>query len=101
MPAKQPSPGLMERLPAVRGILQADAPMAKLSWFKAGGMADVLFQPADVDDLAGVECPGAEGGRGVSHPRTRSRANSATPPSPGRRGVAELASTHRQGDLFL
>jgi len=54
MPAKQPSPGLMERLPAVRGILQADAPMAKLSWFKTGGMADVLFQPADVDDLAGL-----------------------------------------------
>ncbi len=52
-PAKRPEPGLMERLPAVSGSLQADAPMARFSWFKTGGMADVLFQPADADDLAG------------------------------------------------
>jgi len=42
----------MDRLPPVRGILQEDAPLAKFSWFKTGGMADVLFQPADGDDLA-------------------------------------------------
>jgi len=52
MPAKRPEPGLMDRLPPVRGILQEDAPLAKFSWFKTGGMADVLFQPADGDDLA-------------------------------------------------
>ncbi|MBL4691337.1 MAG: UDP-N-acetylmuramate dehydrogenase [Rhodospirillales bacterium] len=53
MPAKQSAPGLMERLPAVRGSLQEDAPLAKYSWFKTGGAADALFQPADADDLAG------------------------------------------------
>ena len=52
MPAKRPEPGLMDRLPPVRGILQEDAPLAKFSWFKTGGTADVLFQPADGDDLA-------------------------------------------------
>ena len=53
MPAKRSEPGLIERLPAVSGILEADAPMAKFSWFKTGGKADVLFQPADAEDLAG------------------------------------------------
>jgi UDP-N-acetylmuramate dehydrogenase len=52
MPAKRPTPGLIERLPAVRGSLAADAPMARYSWFKTGGAADALFQPADADDLA-------------------------------------------------
>ena len=40
-----------ERLPDVRGKLTQDAPLAKLVWFKAGGAADWLFEPADVDDL--------------------------------------------------
>lgn len=35
----------------VRGMLTADAPLAKLVWFKAGGAADWLFEPADLDDL--------------------------------------------------
>lgn len=37
--------------PAVRGKLTPDAQLAKLVWFKAGGNADWLFEPADVDDL--------------------------------------------------
>jgi UDP-N-acetylmuramate dehydrogenase len=40
------------RLPAVRGRLTAHAPLAPLVWFKAGGKADWLFEPADSDDLA-------------------------------------------------
>lgn len=52
MPAKQTPPVLIERLPPVRGTLEADAPMARFTWFKVGGPADVLFQPADADDLA-------------------------------------------------
>ncbi len=52
MPAKQAPPVLIERLPPVRGTLEADAPMARFTWFKTGGPADVLFQPADADDLA-------------------------------------------------
>ncbi|MCW2393141.1 MULTISPECIES: UDP-N-acetylmuramate dehydrogenase [unclassified Sphingobium] len=37
---------------AVRGKLTRGAPLAPLVWFKAGGSADWLFEPADADDLA-------------------------------------------------
>ena len=47
---------LLERLSpllgTVRGRLIADAPMETITWFRAGGPADLLFQPADEDDLA-------------------------------------------------
>jgi len=42
---------LIDRLPAVRGELTADASLAAYTWFRVGGPADVLFQPADRDDL--------------------------------------------------
>ncbi len=35
----------------LRGKLTPDAPLAKLVWFKAGGAADWLFEPADLADL--------------------------------------------------
>ena len=35
----------------VRGKLTPDAPLAPLVWFKAGGAADWLFEPADLKDL--------------------------------------------------
>jgi len=35
----------------VRGKLKADAPLAPLVWFKSGGSAETLFEPADRDDL--------------------------------------------------
>lgn len=38
-------------MPAVRGRLTRDAPLAPLVWFKSGGAAEWLFEPADVDDL--------------------------------------------------
>ncbi|MBX9795282.1 UDP-N-acetylmuramate dehydrogenase [Sphingomonas sp.] len=38
-------------LPVVRGALTAAAPLAPLVWFKSGGAAEWLFEPADVDDL--------------------------------------------------
>ena len=38
-------------LPKVRGKLTQNAPLAPLVWFKAGGTADWLFEPADIDDL--------------------------------------------------
>lgn len=37
---------------AVRGKLTRNAPLAPLVWFKSGGAADWLFEPADLDDLA-------------------------------------------------
>lgn len=35
----------------IRGRLTAKAPLAKLVWFKSGGAADWLFEPADEADL--------------------------------------------------
>jgi UDP-N-acetylmuramate dehydrogenase len=42
---------LQANLPGIRGRLQADVDMSKLTWFRVGGPADVLFQPADEEDL--------------------------------------------------
>jgi UDP-N-acetylmuramate dehydrogenase len=39
------------KLPDVRGTLTLDRPLADLTWLRVGGPADVLFQPADIDDL--------------------------------------------------
>jgi UDP-N-acetylmuramate dehydrogenase len=41
-----------DRLPAVRGRLVRDEPLAPLTWFRVGGPAEVLFLPEDEDDLA-------------------------------------------------
>lgn len=38
-------------IPAVRGKLTAQAPLAPLVWFKSGGAAEWLFEPRDLDDL--------------------------------------------------
>ncbi|MFO1081183.1 MAG: UDP-N-acetylmuramate dehydrogenase [Reyranellaceae bacterium] len=46
-------PHLIDRLPRPRGRLTADAPLGPQTWFATGGPAEVLFRPADVDDLAG------------------------------------------------
>jgi UDP-N-acetylmuramate dehydrogenase len=35
----------------VRGKLTRNAPLAPLVWFKSGGNADYLFEPADLEDL--------------------------------------------------
>lgn len=35
----------------VRGRLTRNAPLGRLVWFKSGGAADWLFEPADLDDL--------------------------------------------------
>ena len=42
---------LIERLPVVRGLYEENAELGKRSWFRTGGKAEVLFQPADADDL--------------------------------------------------
>jgi UDP-N-acetylmuramate dehydrogenase len=41
-----------DALPSVRGTFARNAPLKNLVWFRAGGNAEVLFRPADVDDLA-------------------------------------------------
>ena len=42
---------LLVTLPKVRGQLSADVDLAKLTWFRVGGPAEVLFRPADEIDL--------------------------------------------------
>ncbi len=42
---------MIEGLPEVRGTYTAERPLADLSWLKVGGPAEILFQPADLDDL--------------------------------------------------
>lgn len=46
------SGSLIDRLPKVRGRLTPNAPLAGITWFRTGGPAEVLFRPADRDDLA-------------------------------------------------
>lgn len=43
---------LLARLPEVAGRLEANRVLADLTWFRVGGPAEVLFTPADEDDLS-------------------------------------------------
>lgn len=49
----------IDQLPVVRGRYTENAPLGKKGWFRCGGTADVLFKPADRDDLQTFlkECP--------------------------------------------
>lgn len=42
---------LIDRLPAVRGRLSEQAPLSQVTWFRVGGPAEVMFRPADREDL--------------------------------------------------
>lgn len=46
------TPELRTALPDLRGRLTPNAMMADITWFRVGGPAQVLFSPADEDDLA-------------------------------------------------
>jgi UDP-N-acetylmuramate dehydrogenase len=41
-----------DALPAVRGKLLRDEPLGPFTWFRVGGAAELLFLPADAEDLA-------------------------------------------------
>ena len=43
---------LIDRLPAARGRYSENAPLSRMTWFRVGGPAEVMFRPADADDLA-------------------------------------------------
>jgi UDP-N-acetylmuramate dehydrogenase len=45
-------PHLIDRLAKPRGRLAADAPLGPQTWFGTGGPAEVLFRPADTEDLS-------------------------------------------------
>lgn len=50
--AEEFSHGLLERLPTVRGEYEENSPLARYTWFRTGGPAEVLFKPADAEDMA-------------------------------------------------
>lgn len=53
MMAERKSPErLIDRLPAVRGRYTEAADLSRVTWFKVGGPAEVMFRPVDQDDLA-------------------------------------------------
>ncbi len=52
MAARHNTPSLIKRLPAVRGRLSADAALDRVTWFRVGGPAEILFRPVDAEDLA-------------------------------------------------
>jgi UDP-N-acetylmuramate dehydrogenase len=43
---------MLNDLPDVRGILTPNRDLSELTWMRVGGPADVLFQPADAEDLS-------------------------------------------------
>src|SRR3954453_12504757 len=43
---------LKAAMPDLRGRLLANEPLGPLTWFRVGGRAQILFTPADEDDLA-------------------------------------------------
>ena len=52
MAGLKPPARLIDRLPAVRGRYTENAALAKVTWFRVGGLAEVMFRPVDRDDLA-------------------------------------------------
>jgi UDP-N-acetylmuramate dehydrogenase len=52
MAARAVGDRLIDRLPRVRGRLTENAPLAPITWFRVGGPAEVMFRPADAEDLA-------------------------------------------------
>jgi UDP-N-acetylmuramate dehydrogenase len=46
------TPDLKAAMPELRGRLTANQRLSELTWFRVGGPAQVLFTPADEDDLA-------------------------------------------------
>jgi UDP-N-acetylmuramate dehydrogenase len=49
---KESASALITQLPPVRGRLTENAPIGRQTWFGVGGSAEVMFRPADAEDLA-------------------------------------------------
>ncbi len=43
---------LIEKLPQVRGSYRENVELGKVNWFNVGGNAEVVFRPADTEDLS-------------------------------------------------
>jgi len=59
MAAQKTPPNLTQRLPPVHGRIRANVALAPQTWFRVGGPAEILFRPADIEDLAAflAACP--------------------------------------------
>ena len=59
MAAEHTLPNLFDRLPPAQGRVRANVALAPLTWFRVGGPAEILFRPADIEDLAAFlqACP--------------------------------------------
>jgi len=51
-PASDTADALLSRLPTVRGRLRTNVPLAPVTWFRVGGPAEIMFTPADIEDLS-------------------------------------------------
>ncbi len=51
MTPTQFQPGLILQLPRVRGGYTENADLGKMTWFRTGGPAEIMFKPKDRDDL--------------------------------------------------
>jgi UDP-N-acetylmuramate dehydrogenase len=49
--AQRVDTSLIDRLPQVRGKYREQVPLSGMTWFRVGGPAEVLYRPADRDDL--------------------------------------------------
>ena len=49
---EKPATALIAQLPRVRGKLTTNSPIGRQTWFGVGGPAEVMFRPADAEDLA-------------------------------------------------
>ncbi len=52
MAARATSGRLIDRLPPIRGRYRENADLARVTWFRVGGRAEIVFRPADAEDLA-------------------------------------------------
>jgi len=52
MAAARQRQNFIDQLPDVRGTLKFEASLSKITWFRVGGPAQVLFTPKDEDDLS-------------------------------------------------
>lgn len=46
------SGNIIDQLPEIRGSYRENVNLSKINWFNVGGNAQVVFRPADVDDLS-------------------------------------------------
>ena len=75
-------PELKTAMPELRGRLTANQRLAELTWFRVGGPAQMLFTPADENDLAYflAHLPGADV---AVYVLSGSAPSAARPPSTG------------------